>query len=163
SDTPALSLPADFGGWIIDLDDLDVSRVSAGDIPPEWGWQGKTSGYIRQQLTDANVQRMLKPAVRDALYEILDWHNWPVDKLEIQLDMAGPKAAQRTLEGAAVGGPMQAILVRARARPVANALQAKHLKDYEALKGIFIKLNELASTPAMGRTMRRMVEPEEVT
>ena len=37
-----MNLPADWPGWVIDLDDLDP-RVPAGVIPPEWGWQGKTA------------------------------------------------------------------------------------------------------------------------
>src|SRR5439155_6324188 len=88
---------------------------------------------------------------------------WTVDKLEVQLTTEDAKAAQKTLEGAAVGGPMHVLLVQHREHPVAGALKAKHPKDHEALVDAFHKLHELANAPGMARTMRRMLEPTEVT
>jgi hypothetical protein len=159
-------LPPNFHGWLVDLDDLDLGRVGPGDIPSEWGWQGQSSGYIRGELArgeeGTGPAATLKPRVKEAVRDALDWRNWTVDQLEVQLDAVDTKAGARTKEGIVGGGTVHALLADYRERPVTNALKATHPAEYEALRKLFAKLNDLADNPLMARSMRRMSEPEEV-
>ena len=114
---PIIDLPTDWGGWIIDMDDLDA-EVPAGAVPPDWNWQLQSSGYIRKELTKQQVKDVLdrvaankgkSTLTRDKLYSMLNWRHWTVDKIEIQLQYEDPKAKKLV---------------------VANALQAARPKAY---------------------------------
>jgi hypothetical protein len=141
-----IDLPVAWGGWIVDLDDLELS-VLPGAIPREWGWDGATAGRVRQELGRPEFAEVLdradmpgqRGAVRESIYRMLDYRNWTIDKIQYQLG-----------------------LVRAREQPVAKAMKAEHPKAYEQFQAVFAKLAELSSEPSMARTIRAMNEPEEV-
>ena len=86
-----VKLPEKWSGWVIDLDDFDL-RVPAGTIPPEWRWQGATSGHIRTEMAKDEIKEVLdrgdkKASVRTALVEMLNWRNWTVDKIELRAEL----------------------------------------------------------------------------
>jgi hypothetical protein len=139
---PQVALPADWHGWVIDLDDLDPAFT----LPAEW--QGKTSDFIRKALTQpsrrevpGNVQgiftkvKVEPPELEDTLHRLLDWHTWTIDRIELQLD-----------------------------RPaVRNALRGEGLESsYQALQNVLTELARRADTPGMSRTLRQLVIPPEI-
>ena len=77
ADALKVGLPADWPGWVIDLDDLDA-RVPAGVLPPDWGWQNKTAGFLRKDLQRQPVREVLDSergrsvGARAALDRLLD-------------------------------------------------------------------------------------------
>ncbi len=142
-----VDIPAAWGGWVIDMDDLDPS-VPAGVIPPEWGWHGKTAGHIRADLKRPAVKTALTTGrgaevkALAAVEKLLDWRTWTVDQLERQL--------------------------RGRDRAeVQEALKAGHKAAYQALQardtGVLWQLAELADSPRMRGTLRKLQAPELVT
>jgi hypothetical protein len=156
-----IKLPDQWDGWIVDLDDLDP-RVPTGAIPKEWGWQGSTNGHIKHELRKPEVQEMLDAPTREALYDMLKWRHWTVDKIELQLQYTDKTARNKTLEGALCGAAGEAALIQHREQPVASAMLARHKADYDKFLAILEKLEELAQRPIMGRTLRKMADPVEV-
>jgi hypothetical protein len=148
--TPAISLPVDWDSWIIDLDDLDA-EVPPGAVPPEWNWNFQTSGFIKGELQKPEVKDALDrdvgnkartTATRDKFYEMLNWRNWTVDKLEMQLAYEDPKSTKRV---------------------VAQAMKASYPKAYDEFQALFRELRELTGDASMARTLRHMQPPSEVT
>ncbi len=141
ADLLKVNLPADWPGWVIDLDDLDPN-VPASLIPSEWGWQGKTAGFIRQQLQTPRVKETLDSTrgravgAREAVERLLDWHNFTFDRLESQ-----------ALEKA----------------PVRQAMKDGHMDAYKALEKIRDELRDLAESPRMRGTLRQLNVPARVT
>jgi hypothetical protein len=77
-----VDIPADWPGWVIDLDDLDP-RVPAGVVPANLNL--KRAGEIRQALAQPTLATQVEKAgAQDAVDELLDWHRWMVDKLIVQ-------------------------------------------------------------------------------
>jgi hypothetical protein len=151
SDLPPVSLSVDWGGWVIDLDDLDP-EVPHGAIPPEWNWQMQSSGFLRGELAKPKIQKDLdgegqgkarNTQTRDKLYELLNWRNWTVDKIEMQLEYKPPA-------GSKVEAPAA---VMKRTDPAA----------YEAFQKILSRLQEMQAAPSMGRTLRGLRKPAQVT
>ncbi len=137
----SVNLPADWSGWVIDMDDLD-SAVPAGVIPADWGWQNKKAGAIRQELQKPRVKaalaadRAAKVGTAAAVERLLDWHTWTVDKLELQ---------HRRVD-------------------VREALRASgHGATDKAFETLFTALAELADSPRMRGTLRQLKIPEHVT
>jgi len=155
-----IKLAVRWDGWIVDLDDLDP-RVPTGTIPKEWGWDGATSGHVTRELGKPEVQEMLDAPTRQAVYEMLDWRFWTVDKIELQLQYIDKKAGKKTEVGLSGAGGAAA-LIQHREQPVAAAMMAQHKADYDKFLAILDKLEELAERPTMGRTLRKMAEPAEV-
>jgi hypothetical protein len=165
-----LSLPADWPEWIVDLDDLDPV-VANGVIPPSW--QGKTSGYVRQQVGSANVMAELDrnsggPLAREKVHYLLSWKNWTVDRLEQQLWEGDAETAAKSLEAAirsreaeVCGLPVFAKIVSDRL-PVAKKMRATHPEALAAFQELLRKLDELTDDPSMGRRLRKMRTPSEV-
>jgi hypothetical protein len=156
-----VKLPAEYEGWVIDLDDLDPS-LPAGAVPPEWNGQlsglfqdlfrrkdpqGWTQGMVPSKpyhLQDAFTNKLIEvggkklPPISTkaipSLRRLLDWHEWTVDKLDLQRENAE---------------------VRRRLRRFAP-------REYAKLDKVFAKLAELADSPSMERTLRRLEVPEQV-
>jgi hypothetical protein len=156
-----IKLPDQWDGWIVDLDDLDP-RVPAGAIPKEWGWQGSTNGNIKRQLRTPEIQEMLDASTREALYDMLSWRHWTIDKIELQLQHADKTAKNKVFEAALGGVAGEAALLQHSEQPVAAALLARHKADYDKFMAILEKLEELAERPIMGRTLRKLDDPVEV-
>src|SRR5262249_25411110 len=109
-----VSLPATWGGWVIDLDDLDPS-VRPGAIPA--AWNGKHSSFIRKQAAKPAVRKNLARAdAAEALERLLDWHTWTVDQIELQLNNG----------------------------EVRRVLRKSHNADYARLEELFGALEQLA-------------------
>jgi len=79
-----VNVPADSPAWIVDLDDLDRS-VPNGVFP--LAWQGKSAGEVRSALAGDNrlAEEIAQAKVGPALAALLDWRQWTVDQIEIQL------------------------------------------------------------------------------
>jgi hypothetical protein len=141
ADQLQVNLPANWPGWVIDLDDLDP-RVPAGVIPAEWGWQNKTAGHIRKQLQERRVKEVLDSeraravGAREAVERLLDWQTWTFDRIELQA------------------------LERAEVR---QAMKDGHMDAYNALEKIRTALKDLAESPRMRGTMRQLSVPATVT
>src|SRR5438128_534535 len=71
-----VAIPADYPGWLVDLDDLDPA-VASNALPADW--QGKTTGAVRQQMQTEKMQTALHNASAEkAMEELLDWRSWTV-------------------------------------------------------------------------------------
>jgi hypothetical protein len=154
-------LPADWGGWVIDLDDLDPS-VTPGSVPAEWN--GKTSRLFHAVLRVDHRSRKhgaatpplkvkvvdkrgrpsatitLPPISREALpavEHLLDWHNWTLDQIALQL------------------GPPEKTDVR-------HPMRRDHPEAYRRLEDLFTRLNELAEEPGMARRLRKLEVPDHI-
>ncbi len=81
-----VSIPADWPGWVVDLDDLDPS-VPAGLLPI--ALQGKTTGEVRRAIAaDPQLARSIDQAsAADAIDRLLDWRHWTVDHIALQEKM----------------------------------------------------------------------------
>jgi hypothetical protein len=131
--TPAVHLPPDWHGWVIDLDDLDPT-VPAGVLPTDL--QGKTSGAIRKELAQPHRHAIVEQAGAAAAAErLLDWRTWTVDKIDLQLKRPAVRSALR-----------------------ADGLDA----SYKALQDVLTQLAKLADTPRMSRTLRQLEIPSQV-
>ncbi|MBX9677985.1 MAG: hypothetical protein K2X38_04415 [Gemmataceae bacterium] len=80
-----LKTPSNSKAWVIDLDELDRS-IPNGVLPA--GWHGKTSGEIREAIAkDERIRQEITQAKANAAVEsMLDWKQWTVDRLELQMD-----------------------------------------------------------------------------
>src|SRR5262249_26696199 len=132
---------ADWPGWVIDLDDLDA-RVPAGVLPPDWGWQNKTAGFLRKDMQKQQVREVIDSergrsvGAREALERLLDWHAWTIDKIELQL----------------------------KRKDVRDALRAAGREaDLKALEGVLTRLAEQADSPRYRGTLRQLRVPQMVT
>jgi hypothetical protein len=154
-------LGADYTGWAVDLDELDPS-VPAGAVPPEWNGQrsgafhelfkhkdprGWARGRIPSKpfhLQDIYLNVFIEvggkklpsisTAAVPAIQRLLDWHDWTMDKIALQLDQPEVRRRLRRFEPAA----------------------------YAALEKIFTRLAELADDPAMARRLRKLEIPDQV-
>jgi hypothetical protein len=156
-----IKIPIRWDGWLVDLDDLDP-RVPPGTIPAEWGWQGATNGHVKRELAKPEVQAALDAQTRQAIYEMLDWGYWPLDKIELQLAYVDKSAVKKTIDGGLTGAAAEAAAMHQHERPVVAAMMARHKADYDKFLAIFEKLEELAERPTMGRTLRKLADPSEV-
>jgi hypothetical protein len=128
-------LPGDWGGWVIDFDDLDPS-VPASAVPALWA--GKTAAFIRTELARPAMQQAFSRREREAVQRLLAWRDWTVDKIWLQI------------------GPVEKSDVRAPMR----VLHPEAVKGFE---DVFAKLEELAETPSMSRCLRKLEVPTEVS
>jgi hypothetical protein len=80
----AINIPSDSKAWIVDLDELDRS-VPNGVVPV--GWHGKTSGEVREALAkdERARQEIAQAKAAGAMETMLDWRQWTIDRLELQL------------------------------------------------------------------------------
>jgi hypothetical protein len=127
-----VSIPADWQGWVIDLDDLDA-RIPTGVLPVDW--QGRTAGDIDKETRKEHVRRAIAAAsATEAVTELLTWRDWTVDKLQLQLER----------------------------NSVRRALRAEHPADLAALEAVLTRLEELAESPRMSRRLRKLTVPAKV-
>ncbi len=128
-----VQVPKDFNFWQLDPEELEPNLVAALF---ETATQERSAEDLRKFFQTPAVQK--KIADRDAADELavwLDWRNWKMDKIVQQ--MKDEKANPRLSE------------LRSGA-------------DLAALDEIVAKLNELAESPSMSRTLRKLMVPEEV-
>ncbi len=127
-----VAIPSDFGDWIVDLDDLPADI--AGNILPA-AWQGKTAREVREELKAPALQAALKQAGADkATEDLLDWRQWTVDKIKVQ---------DERLE-------------------VHKPLREHDAAAYTALEEVFSRLEQLAASASMSRTLRKLTVPAKV-
>jgi hypothetical protein len=127
-------LPESWGGWVLDLDDLDPA-IAAGPAYPLW--QGKRSGDIRKALENPDTQKRLPANVRLAVAGLLDWHTWTVDRIEQQVH-------------------------RPEKTDVREPMRRENPQAVKGFDDVFARLNELAEDPSMSRRLRKLVVPEQV-
>jgi hypothetical protein len=127
-----VTIPNDFGGWIVDLDDLP--NDIAGNVLPA-AWQGKTAREVREELKSPPVRAALAQAGADkAADDLLDWRQWTVDKIKVQDE-----------------------------RPeVHQPLRERDAAAYTALEEVFSRLERIAASASMSRTLRKLTVPAKV-
>ena len=134
----AVNIPEDFKHWIIDLDDLDAS-VPGGVLPASW--QDSTADDVRKKAKDDLVQRNIEQAnAGPAVNKLLDWKEWTVDRIALQ---------------------MKKDPVVKNTPPVSVYL--REIDAYSALEAVFDRLGDMADSPWMSRTLRRLSVPATVT
>ncbi len=127
-----VTIPADYAGWIVDLDDLDP-EAPLGPIPA--AWQGKTAGQVRDELRSGRLQEALQQANATAAVEmLLDWRAWTVDKIDLQ----------------------------EKKDEVRRPLRERHTEAQKALEEVFSRLEELANSMSMSRRLRKLTVPGRV-
>lgn len=129
----AIPIPADWPGWVVELDDLDVA-IPTGTVPATWN--GKTAGEVAKELAaDAALRDQLTKAGALASVGALgDWKTWSVDKLFAQLD-----------------------------RPeIQEKLEADHPGATAKINELKTSLEELAASPRMARRIRKLDKPDQV-
>jgi hypothetical protein len=128
-------LPDDWGGWIMDLDDLDPT-IPPGTVPAEWN--GKHARIIRKQMEKpAFQQRLARGGAREAVERLLNWHTWTVDQIELQI------------------GPPEKTEVR-------EPMRRSHPAAVDQFERVLFKLGELADSASMERSLRRLEIPDQV-
>src|SRR5262245_276028 len=127
-----VTIPNDFDGWIVDLDDLP--NDIAGNVLPA-AWQGKTAREVRDELKSPAVRAALVEAGADkAADDLLDWRQWTVDKIKVQDE-----------------------------RPeVHQPLRERDAAAYTALEEVFSRLERIAASASMSRTLRKLTVPAKV-
>lgn len=127
-----VAIPAEFPGWLVDLDDLDA-EVASNVLPADW--QGKTTGVVRQQMQTEKMQALLHNSIpKQAVDALLDWHSWSVDKIKLQEEK--PEVRQ--------------------------PLREQHLEAHKALEEVFSRLEEMAASSSMSRRLRKLTIPSSV-
>ncbi|MCI0378880.1 MAG: hypothetical protein L0215_14835, partial [Gemmataceae bacterium] len=127
-----VAIPSDWGGWLVDLDDLDPS-VPPGVLPP--AWQGKTTGEVRKELSNAKVEAGLKRLGADqAAHALLDWRTWTVDKIKLQKERG----------------------------EIRRAMREQFPQAHEALEEVYTQLAMLAGSSANSRRLRKLEIPIKV-
>ena len=128
-----VKIPAEFEHWLIDPEELEPNLVAAlFDTATHERSRGELENHFQKP---AIAKKIEDREARKELGDWLDWHNWKMDKLTQQL--ADPK-------------------VGAQLRDLDNA------DSLNALEEIVAKLNELAESPGMTRTLRKLAIPEEI-
>ena len=85
SDLAAIDLPANWTGWIIDLDDIP-GRVPGSAFPPDTWQLGLSSGTIRSRLKQPeSIRAADKAQMTSTMNDLLDWQTWTVDRIALQL------------------------------------------------------------------------------
>ena len=126
-----VQIPADFQHWQVDPEELDANLVTAlfGDDT-----KTRTSAEAREHFKLPNVKKKIDERNADNELRVwLDWHEWTVDKLKLQID-----------DDTKVRVPLRAE------------------QTYDDLVAIYAKLDELAESPSMSRTLRKLDVPARV-
>jgi hypothetical protein len=127
-----VNIPADWPNWTIDLDELDA-KVPLGLVPATL--QDRTAGEVRKAI-DADpllVRNLQQAGAWDAVSDdLLNWQRWTVDRIAHQKEHAKVRVPLR------------------------------QIGTYEPLADVFAKLDELAGSPSMSRTLRRLTVPQQV-
>lgn len=127
-----VTIPADFPGWTVDLDDMPA-EIPANVLPG--AWQGKTAGEVRRELQSPALRAALQQAgALEAAENLLDWRQWSMDRIKLQDEK--PEVHQ--------------------------PLRAQHADAYKALEDVFGRLEELAGSARMSRRLRKLTVPQKV-
>jgi hypothetical protein len=158
----AVAIPPNFPHWKIDPEELEPNLVAAlfgADA------QIKSSGEIRAHLQQPAVRKKTVDRGAEAMLESwLDWKQWTVDKIALQREniaLRDPMVVQPALAASTValmGSPLggQGALLAVQGQFPGRI---ENLVEYEPVETVFNKLEELAESPAMSRTLRKLVVP----
>jgi hypothetical protein len=143
---PKIDLPAEWGGWVVDIDDLDPS-VPAYGIPETW--HGKNVRQVRDELERVRsapellgvalprprtVRELLTPAQFRAMEQSLfGWRNWTVDRIALQL-----------------GSDYES---------VSAEMRANHEAARKQFEQVFEELDDLVESGAFEREVRKLDVP----
>ncbi len=128
-----VKVPDDFKEWAIDPDELEPNLVAALFGTET---QVRKSGDVRAHFLQASIAHKIKVrGEADNLKEWLDWQKWTVDKIAVQMDDTSVRPSLRGLRKG---------------------------EDLDNLDAIVKKLDELAASPMMTRTLRRLEVPRDV-
>src|SRR5207249_4391446 len=133
-DVPRVDIPENWGGWIIDRDDVD-SRVPESVVPADW--QGKSSGEIRRAMSEPDMHRFLvRAGALGPLKDLVNWTHWTVDRIALQINEQKGE--------------------------VRRALRDQMPQALNALEEVFGRLDELADSGRYSRTLRKLPVPDRV-
>jgi hypothetical protein len=106
--------------------------VPTGLVPASL--QERPTGEVRKAIeADASLRKALQQAgATDAVDQLLNWQRWTMDRIDLQRERSEVRA------------------------PLSQ------LGAYAALREVFAKLDELAESPSMSRTLRKLIVPQEV-
>ncbi|MCI0457402.1 MAG: hypothetical protein L0Z62_10575 [Gemmataceae bacterium] len=176
-----VNVPASWPHWVIDLDDLDPS-IPAGVIPADWGWQNKTSGFIRPDLNKkrevlriqskfldshemaltAQEEREKKVKNAQALQDIAkEREELTQARSALNQSLQGLDAVERLFDWR--NWTVDRLELQLKRKDVRDALKLQHESGYNALDNVLKALAELADSPRMRGTMRMLSVPELVT
>lgn len=125
-----VAIPASWGNWLVDLDDLDPA-IPSGVVPRRW--QGKTVGQVREELVSPALRVNLRRAgAETAVATLLDWRAWTLDKIQLQ-ETRGD---------------------------IRRGLRADCPQAYQALVAVFDQVAALARTARYSRTLRHLEIPK---
>ncbi len=128
-----VKIPADFDHWLLDPEELEPNLVAALF---DTATHERTSAELRRHFRLPGPQKKIADRGAEAeLDQWLDWRTWKVDKIALQKEE--PRVSDRMAE--LEGGDNRAVL-----------------------EEIFTKLSELAESPSMSRTLRKLEIPETV-
>jgi hypothetical protein len=128
-----VTVPVEFADWLIDPDELEP-KLSAALFGNETNV--RKNSEIDKYLAEPNVVtkiRDLNAAAQVAQWR--NWHEWTMDKLALQLAETDVRTPLRALDNG---------------------------KSHDNLTAIFEKLDELADTASMSRTLRKLEVPDTV-
>lgn len=87
-----VNLPAQWGGWQMDLDDLD-SKVPSGVVPA--ALQGKTASVVRAEMAQPEMTKAAA-GFEQLIADWLNWQTWTLDRISNQLNMDAVRRALGT-------------------------------------------------------------------
>jgi hypothetical protein len=132
-----VTIPTEFEHWQLDTDELEPNLVAALFIDEI---KGRSSGEVRAYFNLPHVKQKIalrRPKDKAELDDWLDWTTWTADKIGLQKKNTNARTPLRDLNNEAT--------------------------NYNAhLDEIFAKLNELAESPSMSRTIRKLAIPKVV-
>jgi hypothetical protein len=157
-----VAIPKDFPYWKIDPEELEPNLVAALFGTDA---QTKSSGEIRAHLQQPAVRKKIADrGAETTLKEWLDWTEWTVDKIDLQRENIAQRDPMvvRNARAASTVGLLGSSFGNQGAMLAAQGLypgRTDHLVDYEPVETLFSKLEELAESPRMSRTIRKLVVP----
>ena len=96
-----VNIPADWGGWQMDLDDLD-SKVPTGIVPATL--QGKDQPAVRAELAKPDMRKAIASVGAEQLVaDWLDWQTWTLDRVANQSNIDAVGRALRVNNPSAQG------------------------------------------------------------
>jgi hypothetical protein len=158
----AVVIQKDFPYWNLDVDELEPNLVAALFGADTYN---KSSGEIRAALQQPAIKKKVADrGAQNTLDTWLDWTEWTVDKLGQQrsnLAQRDPAIDQPAFAASTFGlmlSPMGAMQAAEGLFPG----RTDHRVESAPVDKVFAKLEELAVSPAMSRTIRKLDVPARV-
>ena len=131
----AVTIPKTYDNWLIDTEEIEPNLRKALFGEPAKA-SPKTSGEMREFCALPKVhQEIIQRGAVETLDQWLDWRQWTVDKIKLQDDDTNARTSLRNLVN-------------------------KDADYHEQLQAVFAKLEELADSPMMSRTIRKLEIPK---